>query len=232
MTFGAVELAGVSDDPVRQEIDGRSAGSADPVRQQRRGPPAMPSEMVDQRVWRGEDRGGEPEGERRHDEGTTTTTKIAGGGHTSSPRSTMAATSTACSAAAAARPASEGVLSDLLGGRARLVGTRSARRSDRLGSGHVVTFAPARARARPGECRVQSLVRVPAARNDRGRSRAASALKRPAPVRTTARLAPAAGGREALVDVRRDKRYRHVDGTEADDQQPAARCRSRRRTAR
>jgi hypothetical protein len=53
---------------VRQEIDERSPGSADAVRQQRRVPPVMATEMVDQQVWRGDDRSDEPDDERRHQE--------------------------------------------------------------------------------------------------------------------------------------------------------------------
>jgi hypothetical protein len=64
-----VDLAGVGDDPVREEIEEGSGGPAEAMRQQRQVASIVAAEVVDEQVRRREDRNEKPEDERRHEEG-------------------------------------------------------------------------------------------------------------------------------------------------------------------
>src|SRR5687767_2038624 len=62
------DLSSVRDDPMRREIDERSTGSPEAVRQQRQMVSILSGEVVDEQVWRRQDGSDEPEDERRHEE--------------------------------------------------------------------------------------------------------------------------------------------------------------------
>jgi hypothetical protein len=62
------DLASVRDDPMRREIDERSTGSPETVRQQRQMVSILSAEVVDEQVWRRQDGRDEPEDERRNEQ--------------------------------------------------------------------------------------------------------------------------------------------------------------------
>ena len=66
---GRVGLAGVGDDPVRQEIDQRPARLAEAVRQQRQVVAVAPAEVVDEQVRHRQDDQEQPDDRGDHEQG-------------------------------------------------------------------------------------------------------------------------------------------------------------------